>query len=245
MNYTLIILGLVGIGDTLFASARSNYNLGVILPALLGIPLLLIGLLWRPLCSWNVWMVARWVVLGAYVLFFAGFAASLVYIFRAPKEDLPHTDAAIVLGAAVQGNRMSLTLRHRTEAALLYLEENPEGIVVVSGGQGPGEDISEASAMAAYLREKGADMSRVLVEDKATSTQENFAFSKTLLDSRLPQGYSLAFITSDFHIARAGVFAARAGYPDAVGMPVRSAWWMWPNFYLREYAALVHLTITQ
>lgn len=50
MRATLIILSLLLIGDTLFASQISNPNLGVYLPALLGLLLLRSGCFTRP-CS--------------------------------------------------------------------------------------------------------------------------------------------------------------------------------------------------
>ena len=66
----------------------------------------------------------------------------------------------IVLGAHVQGTRLTLALLERTRRALQYLEENPETKAVLSGGQGEGEDISEAQAMCNYLVEHGIDRER-------------------------------------------------------------------------------------
>ncbi len=43
----------------------------------------------------------------------------------------------------------------RLEAAIAYYERNPKVLLVVSGGQGPQEDISEALAMERYLIERG------------------------------------------------------------------------------------------
>lgn len=62
-----------------------------------------------------------------------------------------NADYLIVLGAHVYGERMSSNLKYRIELAKEYLEENPETKVIVSGGQGHGEKISEAEAMYRYL----------------------------------------------------------------------------------------------
>ena len=56
-------------------------------------------------------------------------------------------DYIIVLGAHVDGTRMTLALLERARRALLYLEENPGTKAVLSGGKGDGENISEAEAM--------------------------------------------------------------------------------------------------
>ncbi len=94
--------------------------------------------------------------------------------------------------------------------------------------------------MAAYMYEKGIAEHRVFIEDKATSTEENFKFSKIILDEHFADEYTTAYVTTDFHIYRAGGFAKQAGFNDCLGMSSVSAWWMWPNFYLREFAAIVH-----
>ena len=48
-------------------------------------------------------------------------------------------DYIIVLGAHVDGTRMTLALLERARRALLYLEENPGTKAVLSGGKGDGE----------------------------------------------------------------------------------------------------------
>ncbi len=77
----------------------------------------------------------------------------------------PDLDYIIVLGAHVAGTRLSKALLERTRRALRYLEENPETRAVLSGGQGQGEQISEAEAMYRYLTEHGIDGSRLILED--------------------------------------------------------------------------------
>ena len=62
-------------------------------------------------------------------------------------------DYIIVLGAHVADTRLSKALLERTRRALRYLEENPRTRAVLSGGQGQGEQISEAEAMYRYLTE--------------------------------------------------------------------------------------------
>ncbi len=121
---------------------------------------------------------------------------------------------AIVLGAKVNGTQPSKSLRYRLEAAYDYAQKYPDVILVLSGGRGPDEEISEGAAMAEYLTARGLPMERLIVEDQSTSTYENLVNSQRLL----PSGTSaVTLITSDYHVARAGMLAQKAGWDwDAV-----------------------------
>lgn len=107
---------------------------------------------------------------------------------------------AIVLGAKVKQDSLSLSLRYRLDAALAYANDYPHVTLILSGGQGSDEPMSEAEAMRRFLKDKGIEESRLLLEDASTSTYENFLFSKKLLPSDID---SITIISSDFHLARA------------------------------------------
>ena len=96
----------------------------------------------------------KWALVAAYTAFFTLVADNVrALIYREGHASPPAgADAVIVLGCGVRGERVSLTLARRLDAALAYLEENPKAYVVVSGGQGAGEDISEAGGNAALPR---------------------------------------------------------------------------------------------
>ena len=83
----------------------------------------------------------------------------------------------IVLGAAVHGDRPSLSLYHRLSSALDYLNTYPDSKAVLSGGQGKGENISEALCMHDWLVSSGIEEERLIMEDRSTSTMENLMFS--------------------------------------------------------------------
>ena len=79
-------------------------------------------------------------------------------------------DYLIVLGAAVHGDTPSLSLVERLRAAKDYLDAHPNTVAIVSGGQGSGENMSEAQAMYDWLCKSGIDPDRIIKEDKAVST---------------------------------------------------------------------------
>ena len=142
-------------------------------------------------------------------------------------------DAVIVLGAAVHGDKVTWVLENRLNTAKDYLDAHPDCVCVVSGGMGSGENVTEASAMKKYLVERGVDPSRVLTEEQATNTPENFLYSKAIIDDTLGSGAEIAFVTTDFHIFRAGGVAKSLGI-DAFGIPAPDVWYLRLNNFLRE-----------
>lgn len=121
---------------------------------------------------------------------------------------------AIILGAKVNGTTPSLSLKYRLDAALEYGKQYPHVMFILSGGQGPDEDISEAEAMKNYLVAHGMEEERLILEDQSTSTYENIAFSKKLLPDHIT---GVTVITSDYHLARTQKIAKELGLEtDAV-----------------------------
>ena len=98
------------------------------------------------------------------------------------EADVP--DFIVVLGAQVQGDGPSLTLKKRLDRTLEFLQANPDKTVIVSGGQGADEVHTEASVMAQYLLARGAQPAQVIEEDQASNTRENLLFSAALAEAR-------------------------------------------------------------
>lgn len=111
----------------------------------------------------------------------------------------------IVLGAKVKKEAPSLSLQYRLDAALEYANDYPHVKMILSGGQGPDEPMSEAEAMQQFLIRNGVSKERLLLEAASTSTYENILFSKELLPSDVT---SVTIVTSDYHLARARKIAS-------------------------------------
>ena len=162
--------------------------------------------------------------------------AILSTMVREPASD---ADYVIVLGAKVNGTTPSRSLRYRINSAAAYLQENPRSTVIASGGQGTDESISEADAIAAALERQGIDPSRILREDRSTSTEENLNFSLALIESDGGTAESsVVIVTSDFHMFRALRIAGKAGFTNVSGQTAPSMWALIPQNHLREALAV-------
>ncbi len=244
LRFILLALGAFGVLDTLIIMPLSNLNLGVMLPGILGLPLLLLGIFMPVLPqSFKTITLPGALFYYAYVLIFLLFAATSIRIHTAYSKTPPQgADAIIVLGAGLRGDRPTLVLKRRMDTALDYLAKNPATIVVLSGGRGKDEYISEAEAMARYFKEKSVDASRILLEDASTNTRENFIYSYEILRTRLGDDLKLGFVTTDFHVYRAGLTAKKLGI-KAFGISAPDVWYLSLNNCLRESVAIWAYTI--
>lgn len=130
----------------------------------------------------------------------------------AEGAESPEADYLIVLGCQVRGTEPSLMLRQRIDAAAAYLNTYPDAVAIVSGGMGPGEDITEAECMYTCLTAAGIAPERIIAEDRATSTMENLRYSMESLEP----GASVAIVSNEFHLYRAGQMAQMLGLEAAL-----------------------------
>ncbi len=160
-----------------------------------------------------------------------------------PQKDL---DYIIVLGAQVRGTAPSRALLRRLEKAEKYLKENPETLAVLSGGQGDGEDITEAQCMYDYLTAHGIEKERLIKEDRSTSTQENLNFSAAVMGeyfaAHSPDSVKemrVGILSNNFHVYRAKLLAEKEGYTNISGIPAASDWRLQIHYLVREFFALM------
>lgn len=177
-----------------------------------------------------MWLkVAFWSVIGlGLALFIVLEICVLTGVNSKPQEDC---DYVIVLGAQVRGTRITKSLARRLDAAYEYHLKNPDAIIIVSGGKGNGEDVSEAQAMTEYLIAKGVPAQSIIMEDKSTNTNENLEFSMEFIEDK---SSSVAIVTNDFHIFRAIHIAKKKGLDNVCGVPAPSDEILFINYYVRE-----------
>jgi uncharacterized SAM-binding protein YcdF (DUF218 family) len=151
---------------------------------------------------------------------------------KAPKAQ---ADYVIVLGAQVRGSAPSRTLNARILTAAEYLKENPDSMVICSGGQGEGELITEAQAIKDGLLANGISENRILLEEASTNTVQNLIYSKELITE---SSALVVVVTSDFHIYRAKKIAEHLGYQNLSMCPANEFMYTTISYYVREFFAL-------
>lgn len=150
-------------------------------------------------------------ILLVLILLFFVYAVSAIGLMIYGSEKKPEKGSTVVvLGCQVRGTQPSHTLKMRLDAAYSYLSANPETKAVLSGGKGTHEDISEAQCMYNYLTDKGIDSTRLYLEDRSTTTQENIRFAKEIIE-RNNLNPSIAVVTDWYHEFRAGIICKRQG----------------------------------
>jgi uncharacterized SAM-binding protein YcdF (DUF218 family) len=176
------------------------------------------------------------IVLIAAVLQFLAIESILVINGRSDTDT--ETDYLIILGAGLKGETPSPILYRRLDAGVDYLLKCPGAQVVVSGGQGRGEEITEAEAMRRYLVSKGITQDRIIVENRSTSTMENFKYSKKLIEQQSGKTVSeITLITSNFHVFRAKMLAGRNNL-KSYAISCKTPAMVTVQMYIREYFAL-------
>lgn len=157
-------------------------------------------------------------------------------IYAANTKPKDEAEYVIILGAGVNGNAPSKTLKNRIDAALEYLKNNENTTVIASGGKGIGENVSEAQVIKEYLITGGFPKNKIIVEDKSTSTVENIKFSKRFITNNDAE---VVLVTSDFHIFRATQIAKKQGLTNVTGCSAKPGQLTKLNNYIREFFAIV------
>jgi uncharacterized SAM-binding protein YcdF (DUF218 family) len=178
--------------------------------------------------SWIKKIFIVLVILG--IVMFAAIEGMILDSFDA--KPAPGADYCIVLGAQWKENGPSYALKKRLDAAVEYLNDNQGTLVIVSGGQGANEPISEAEGMKQYLIDAGIEEERIILEDTSTDTNENILNSSSFLDKSNDR---VVIVTNNFHVFRACGIAAKQGYAHVEGLAADSYPAMLPNNLLREF----------
>lgn len=177
------------------------------------------------------WLGSVWLLSLAFVL---------GVVFAEPDGPVPPTAThLIILGAGLKdGDHLSVILQSRLDRALELARSYPNLNIIVSGGKGTDERLSEAAAMQRYLLAHGVKADRIQQENRSTSTRENIVFSRQLLLQQGALPANLVLLTSDFHLYRARQLAEQAGL-RTTGVRAPTPFWVLINYSIREYFAII------
>ncbi len=172
------------------------------------------------------------ILLAIAFLFFLLIESVIVYYGHMDAPDV-ECDYIIILGAKVNGDKVSLALKYRLDRAIQYMNKDDNIEVVVTGAKGYNEQYSEASIMKQYLIDNGIDEKRIIIEDNSFSTFENLKNSYDIV------GESKVLIaTNDFHIFRSILLANRVGF-EAYPLSAKTPKVVKTQLYIREFFALM------
>ncbi len=160
----------------------------------------------------------------------------MVRASRDAPDGRPST--VVVLGCKVNGTAPSLMLEARLDAAYDFLVENPETTVIVSGGKGDDEQISEAQCMYDYLVDRGIPHDRIIMENKSASTYENLKFSKEIIEQK-NLCRDVTIITDGFHQLRADMIASELEI-NSYNVSAKTQIWLLPTYWVREWFGVAH-----
>jgi uncharacterized SAM-binding protein YcdF (DUF218 family) len=181
------------------------------------------------------------VLLSGYVSFLLVSYVSYAFVYGRITA-LRRADFVVVLGSGlIGGDRVPPLLASRLDRGqhvyqALAARRAASPTLIVSGGRGADEQLSEAEAMARYLIERGVPAACVTREDQSRTTEENLTFSKAIMERSRPR-YRCIVVTSNYHVFRAAVTARRLGVNGQV-TGARTAGYYWPSATLREFIAV-------
>ena len=170
----------------------------------------------KDLCSKSKYLKTFYNIYKAIIIIFVSsfiLLEGLIFLNINETKDIDkvdNIDTIIVLGAKVNGTEVSKTLKLRLDKAIEYYNKHKDINIIVSGGQGNNEGITEALAMKNYLVSNGVNINNIIEENKATTTLENIMYSKKILDNMNHKGKVL-IVTSDYHLLRGRFIASMLG----------------------------------
>ena len=243
---------------------KGIFNIGTATGILISLFLLCYGIFFgrmnrRALILWNG-RKTHWICVFLLVLVLIMIMTVLAETFLMIHSALhtpPQNTTAVVLGCSVKGTKPSRILEERIDAAYDYLSVNKDAVCILSGGRGPGEDITEAQCMYNYLTENGVDggrlileetatrlfhntdiENRLILEERSTTTEENLKYTGEILKDR-GLDMTVTLVTSEFHEYRANQMAARLGM-KSYSTPAHTFFVYFPTYYVRELYGILY-----
>jgi len=190
-------------------------------------------------------------IVSLILCFFTISVINLSFILTPKKANLNTSgDYLIVLGGGIDKNgNLPDSVICRLEKGCEYLKANPNVLCVVSGGAREWQKYREAPEIKRQLMLRGIEEDRILVEDQALDTIQNFQLSCAMISEHenLSQSEVLSkkwiIVTSDFHLRRSERLADRMGFTDVKGLAAKTPWFKVPVSYLREICSYIKLNL--
>ncbi|WP_077928828.1 YdcF family protein [Wohlfahrtiimonas populi] len=244
---TLLVTGSIFLIDAIILIALKKINLGSILPFLIGLIFCYHAIYYKKIIQYlatnpklkKYWKLG-WIGLTCWFISLFFF---FIYIHQQNqlKDEIKHTDAIIVLGAGIVNDQPSWALAERLDKASHIFHSTENALIIVTGGLGMKQTLTEAEVMSSYLQKShNIPSEKIALEDKSTSTELNLKNSQPILkEYGLDNNSAVVIVTNDFHTIRASAIAKKLGFTNVstagamTPLPIRY------NAWLREYFAFI------
>jgi uncharacterized SAM-binding protein YcdF (DUF218 family) len=146
----------------------------------------------------------------AVVLGMLYFLVSLLQVWSTGRtDDAGPVDAIVVMGAAQYDGRPSPQLAARLDHVVEIWPSGVAPLVVVTGGNIPGDRFTEAEASAEYLIERGIPADAILLENTGSTSQESLTSVSEMLAARGLD--DIVIVTDPYHALRSRLIAEEVG----------------------------------
>ena len=240
MFYILSALFLI---DGIVLTVRSNISVGLFIVYGLSVCCAVFAKFHKEIwvfTSTGLLLWLRWLVIVGIVVYIGCMCLILSYSHTNVNYN---EDIIIVLGSGVKNGKPNVTLKKRLDASIEYHNKNSDVYIVVAGGLARQKDTTEALVMKNYLVENGIPEEIIIMEDKSQSTQENYRFSKEILEEKNIKHDSIVFITNDFHIYRAKTYAKHCGFENSHALSTKTDLFIFVPALIREVLGVIDMWV--
>lgn len=243
----LFILGFLLFLDGFILILYKKIHLGTILPLLIGLVFCMTALWIKQISNFlakhstlkKIWTFG-WIAFGIWLISLFAFF-TYIQLKSSQNQQIENVEAIIVLGSGISQGKASPTLAKRLDTSGEIAKQQPQTLIIVSGGLDYGEVKTEAEIMSSYLQQYAQiQEKRILQENQSTSTDLNLKNSQKILTAdKLGLNSKIAIVTSDFHTLRAGAIAHKQGYSNFITVGAETPISTRYNAWLREYFAYI------
>lgn len=240
MGVIWLILGIIITADALGVGLSYNFNIGEFVTMAVGMLMIIYGANHKKIKSGKGFFRLYRYLMRLMMVYIIGMSAFLCAYGTFSTVNY-NEDYAIVLGGGIINNRPTEGLKSRLDAAAEYHSENPDAVIIVSGGQGNNEITAEANVMYDYLAEKGVNADVIVKESEANNTYENYKLSNLAVNNKLTDS-STVTITNDYHMFRSTLYASMCGInTHTLSAPTKL--YLIPVSYIRESFAMIKMLV--
>jgi uncharacterized SAM-binding protein YcdF (DUF218 family) len=125
------------------------------------------------------------------------------------RSETPKSDAIVVLGAAQYDGRPSPVLKARLDHAIRLYEQGVAPVIIMTGGQAPGDTVSEAVVSRRYAVKQGVPAGAILTERGGMTTVESMEAVSRLMRTREME--TAVMVSDPFHMLRLKLLARQVG----------------------------------